>query len=92
LGRCNAASGRRSAPTLLVDIATPEFSLALRHFGGRCRCKLWPQNENPICKNDFNALGNQCGSDLGKPPFGRKRARRVTFITSETATLTERAK
>src|SRR5436190_142498 len=29
---------RRSAPTLPVDIVTPEFSLALHHSSGPCRC------------------------------------------------------
>jgi hypothetical protein len=68
----------------IVDIAAPEFSLALRHSSGRCRCKLWPQNENLIFGNDFN--------DRGKPPLGRERARYVTFITSGMATLTEKAR
>jgi hypothetical protein len=66
--------------------------LALRHFSGRCRCKLWPQNENPIVENDFNARGNQRDSDREKPPLGKERARRVTFITSGMATLMEEAR
>jgi hypothetical protein len=76
----------------IVDIGTSEFSLALRHSSGRCRCKLWPQNENLIFENNFNARGNQSDSDRAKPPLGRGRARRVTFITSGMATLMEEAR
>jgi len=53
------------------------------------RCKLWPQNENLIVENDSNARGNRCDPDRAKAPQERKRARRVTFITSGMATLTE---
>ena len=83
---------RRSTSPLLVDIATPEFSLRLRHFSGLCRCKLWPQNEKLIFENDFNARGNRRDSDRAKPQSGRERARRVTFITSVVATLMEEAR
>ena len=76
----------------IVDIATAEFNLALRHSSGRCRCKLWPRNENLVFENDFNARGNLRDSDRAKPPLGRERARRVTFITSGMATLTEEAR
>jgi len=41
----------------VVDIAMPEFSLALRHSSGRCRCKLWPQNGNLRFEN--NARGDR---------------------------------
>jgi hypothetical protein len=75
----------------VVDITTAEISLALRHSSGRCRCKLWLQNENLIFENDFNARGNRCDSDRGKPPMGRERARGVTFITSGMATPMEKA-
>jgi hypothetical protein len=66
--------------------------LALRHFSGRCRCKLWPKNENLIFENDANARGNRLDPDRGKLPLRRKRARRVTFITSGMATQTEEAR
>jgi hypothetical protein len=75
----------------IVDIPTPEFSLALRHSSGCCRCKLWPQ-ENLVFENDFNARASQRDSDRAKPPLGRKRARGVTFITSGMATRTEEAR
>jgi len=87
--RCGVRSAR--LPTPPVDIATPEFSLAFRHFNGRCRCKLWPQNENLIIGNDFNARGNRRDSNRGKPPLGRERARRVTFITLGMVTPREQA-
>jgi hypothetical protein len=86
---------KRDIPRLIsrvVDIGTPEFSLALRHSGGRCRCKLWPQNENLVFENDFNARGNRSEADRAKPPLGRERARSVTFIPSGMATLTEEAR
>ena len=51
----------------VVDIVIPEFSLALRHSSGRCRCKLWPQNENLIFENDLNALASRWDSDRAKP-------------------------
>jgi len=76
----------------VVDIATPEFSLALRHSSGRCRCKLWPQNENLVFENDFNARVSRTDSDRAKPPLGREGARRVTFITSGMAALMEEAR
>jgi hypothetical protein len=76
----------------IVDIATPEFSLALRHFSGLCRCKLWPKNENLIFENDFNARGNRLDPDRGKLPLRRKRARRVMFITSGMVMPTEPAR
>jgi len=75
-----------------IDITTPEFTLPFRDSSGRCRWKLWPQNENLIFENDFNARGNQSDSDRAKPPLGRGRARRVTFITSGMATLMEEAR
>jgi hypothetical protein len=75
-----------------VDIVTPEFSLALRHSSGRCRCKLWPQNENLVFENDFNARASRSDSDRAKPPLGRERASRVTFTTSGMATRTEEAR
>jgi len=76
----------------IVDIGMPEFSLALRHFSGCCRCKLWPQNENLVFGNDFNARASRSDSDRAKSPLGRERARRVTFITSGMATLMEGAR
>jgi hypothetical protein len=79
-------------PLRIVDIGTPEFSLALRHSSGRCRCKLWPQNENLIVENDFNARGNQRYPDRAKSSLGRERARRDTFITSGMATLMAEAR
>jgi hypothetical protein len=75
-------------PLRIVDIATPEFSLAFRHFSGRCRCKLWPPNENLIFENDFNGRGSRFDLKRARPPE-RKRVRRVTFITSAMDTLTE---
>jgi len=71
---------------------TPEFSLTLRHFSGRCRRELWLQSENLIFEIDFNARGNRCDSDRGNPQPERKRARRVTFITSGMATLMEKGR
>jgi hypothetical protein len=79
-------------PLRIVDIGTPEFSLALRHSSGRCRCKLWPRNENLVFENEFNARGNRCDPDRAKPPLERKPARRVTFIISGMATPTEEAR
>jgi hypothetical protein len=76
----------------IVDIGAPEFSLALRHFSGGCRCKLWPQNEDLIFENELNAPGNQSDPDRGKPPLGRERACRVAFITSGMVMLTEPAR
>jgi hypothetical protein len=76
----------------IVDIATPEFSLAFRHSSGRCRCKSWPQNENLIFENDFNARGSRCDSDHAKLARGKESVRRVTFITSGMATLMEEAR
>jgi hypothetical protein len=73
-------------------MATPEFSLALRHFSGRSRCKLWGKNENLIFGNDFNARGSRCDLKRAKLPAERKRARHVTFITSGMATLMEEAR
>ena len=66
----------------IVDIATAEFSLALRHSSGRCRCKLWPQSENLVFENDFNAHGHRSDSDRAKLLSAKESARRVTFITS----------
>jgi hypothetical protein len=79
-------------PAAIVDIGTPEFSLALRHSSGRCRCKLWPQNENLIVENDFNARGNHGYPDRAKSSLGRERARLDTFITSGMATLMAEAR
>jgi hypothetical protein len=76
----------------IVDIATLEFSLPLRHFSGRCRCKLWPQNENLIFENDFNARGNRREFDRAKAPLQRERARRATFIILATVMLTAQAR
>jgi hypothetical protein len=81
---------RAAAPT--VDIAAREFSLALRHFSGRCRCKLWLQNENLIFESDFSPRGSRCELDLAKAPLAGKRGRRVTFIISAMAVLTERGR
>jgi len=78
-------------PLGVVDITTPEFSLALRHSSGRCRWELWLQNESLVFESDSNALGSRSDSDRGKPPLEKERARRVTFITSGTVTLTEGA-
>jgi len=75
----------------IVDIATPEFSLAFRHSSGRCRWELWLQNESLVFESDFNALGSRSDPDRGKPPRGSERVRRVTFITSGMATPTEGA-
>ena len=76
----------------IVDIGSPEFSLALRHSSGRCRCKLWPQNENLVFENDFNAGKSRKDSDRANSPLGSERARPVTFITSGMATRTEEAR
>jgi len=54
--------------------------------------QLWPQNENLVFGNDFNARASRWDSDPAKPPLGSERARRVTFITSEMGTLTEEAR
>jgi hypothetical protein len=73
-----------------VDIATAEFSLALRHSAVAAAAKLWPQNGKLII--DFNARGDRYDRNRGKPPRGRKRARRVTFITSGMVMLMEKAR
>jgi hypothetical protein len=66
--------------------------LALRHFSGRCRCKLWLQNEKLIFENAFNAREDLSDSNRAKPPRRRERARRVMFIISGTVMLTEEAR
>jgi len=43
-------------------------------------------------ENDVNARGNRLDPDRGKLPLRRKRARRVTFITSGMVTRTEEAR
>ena len=80
--RCGVRLAQRADPTLPVDIATPEFSLAFRRSSGRCRCKLWPKNENLIFESDFNARANRADSDHGNVPLGRESARRVMFTIS----------
>ena len=75
-----------------VDIATPEFSLALRHSSGRCRCKLWPQNENLIFGNDFNARGNLRDLKRAKLRLPKKSVRPATSTISAMAMLMEGAR
>ena len=62
-----------------VDIATPEFSLALHHSGGCCAAKLWPRNESLIFENDFDARRSHCGLKRAKPFGKRKRASRYVY-------------
>jgi hypothetical protein len=85
---CCAFGAKQLRLRSAVDIVTPEFSLALRHSSGQ----LWPQNENLVFGNDFNPRASQCDPNRAKPPLGRERARRVTFITSGMATLMEEAR
>ena len=87
--RCGVRSAQRAG--LAVDIVAPEFSLALRYFSGRCRCKLWVLNEKLVTGNDFNARGNRRESGRAKPTRARERDRRDMFITSATAMRTVRA-
>jgi len=72
----------------IVDIGTPEFSLALRHFSGQLPLQIWPENENLIFENNFNAHASRRRSDAGKSLIAEAPAHHVTFITSAMATLT----
>jgi hypothetical protein len=53
---------------------------------------LWSRKEKLVFENDFNVRGSRCDSKRAEPRLPKECARRVTFITSGMATLTEEAR